>query len=167
MKTAKKNRTKGTPREWWEVSSRQLADVFKCDIRTVQNCVNEGMPQIVRNRYDARAAVPWYLERERESARGNKGLNDLDLARQRKTIAEARLAEIDLAKAEGSVIPTELHAQRLAERLETVAGAVKAIHRYQPDIKAAITDEAADALCDRMADEVLAELYGLSDTIPD
>ena len=82
-------------------------------------------------------------------------------------MAEARLAEIELATAEGSLIPTEMHAQRLTERLETVAGAVKAIHRYQPEIKSAVTDEAADALCDKMADEILAELYGLSDTIPD
>jgi hypothetical protein len=72
---------------------------------------------------------------------------------------------MDVAEKEGQTIPTDLHAARLRERLETVAGAVKAIGRYQPDVKAAVTDVDADRLLDRMADEILAELHGLSDTI--
>lgn len=94
-------------------------------------------------------------------------MNDLDLARQRKTIAEARKAERELDELEGRLIPVEVHEKRLAERLETVAGAVKAIHRYQPEIKSAVTDVQADALCDKMADEILDELHGLKDTIPE
>lgn len=165
MSARKKRATRA--REWWDVSGQQLAQLCSCDLRTIQNCVGEGMPQINRNRYDSRAAVPWHRERAIEQARAGKGLNDLDLARQRKTVAEARLAEIELAKAEESVVPVDVAAHELRTRLETVAGAVKAIHKFQPDIKAAVSDEAADALCDRMADEILAELYGLSDTIPD
>lgn len=148
-----------------EVTRDALAQLFGVDVRTLANLVEEGMPKAARGRYDLAKCVPWYLNREREKARGNKGLNDLDLARQRKTVAEARKAEIELAQLEGEVIPAELHAQRLRERLETVAGAVKAIHRYQPDIKSAVTDEQADALCDRMSDELLAELFALSDSI--
>src|SRR5688500_10594066 len=128
------------------VSRDFLAKLFSCDVRTIKNCVDEGMPKEARGKFRLSTCVPWFVERERERARGARGLNDLDLARQRKTVAEARLAELELAKAEAAVIPTELHGQRLADRLETVAGAVKAIHRYQPDIKAAVTDEAADAL---------------------
>lgn len=149
------------------VSRDFLAKLFSCDVRTIKNYVDEGMPKEARGQFRLTVCVPWFIEREREQARSAKGLNDLDLARQRKTVAEARRAELELAKAEGAVIPTELHAQRLAQRLETVAGAVKAIHRYQPDIKAAVTDEAADGLLDRMSDEILEELHGLSDTIPD
>lgn len=142
-----------------------LADLFGCDARTIGNLVTEGMPKVKRGRFDVGACVRWYVERERERARAGKGLNDLDLARQRKTIAEARKAELELAAAEGAVIPTEVHATRLRERLETVAGAVKAIGRYHADVKAAVSDEAADALLDRMSDEILAELHGLRDTI--
>lgn len=142
-----------------------LARVFGVDVRSLKNFVDEGMPKAARGRYALTACVPWYLERERQAARAGKGLNDLDLARQRKTVAEARMAELQLAEKEGAVIPTAVHAARLRERLEQVAGNVKAINRYQPDIKAAITDVAADALCDRMSDEILAELYALSDTI--
>lgn len=142
-----------------------LARVFGVDVRSLKNFVDEGMPKAARGRYVLTACVPWYLERERQAARAGKGLNDLDLARQRKTVAEARMAELQLAEKEGAVIPTAVHAARLRERLEQVAGNVKAINRYQPDIKAAITDVAADALCERMSDEILAELYALSDTI--
>ena len=147
------------------VSRDDLASLFGVDVRTIKNLVDEGMPKLERGRYSLAACVPWYIQREREAARGSKGLNDLDLARQRKTVAEARIAEMDVADREGLSIPTELHAQRLRERLETVAGSVKAIGRYQPDVKAAVTDVDADRLLDRMGDEILAELFGLSDLI--
>jgi phage terminase Nu1 subunit (DNA packaging protein) len=147
------------------VSRNFLANLLGVDVRTIKNLVDEGMPKADRGRYSLGACVPWYIQREREAARGSKGLNDLDLARQRKTVAEARRAELDVAEAEGQVIPTELHAERLRERLATVAGAVKAIGRYHADVKAVTTDVAADQLLERMADEILAELYALSDTI--
>lgn len=147
------------------VTRDYLAKLFGVDVRSIKNFVDEGMPKAARGKYSLQACVPWYINREREAARQNRGLNDLDLARQRKTVAEARLAEIELETAEGQAIPLELHLSRLRERLESVAGSVKAISRYQPDIKAAVTDEAADALCDRMGDEILAELHGLTDTI--
>jgi phage terminase Nu1 subunit (DNA packaging protein) len=148
-----------------QVSRDYLAALFGVDVRTIANLVEEGMPKTERGKYDLTACVPWYLNREREAARGAKGLNDLDLARQRKTVADARLAELEVAKAEELVIPTELHAQRLKERLETVAGAVKAIGRYHADVKAAVTDVGADQLLERMADELLVELYQLTDSI--
>lgn len=148
-----------------DVTRDFLARVIGVDVRSVTNFANEGMPKSERGRFPLLAAVQWYVNREREAARAGKGLNDLDLARQRKTSAEARIAEIELAEKEGLVIPITMHTERLRERLETVAGNVKAIGRYQPEVKAAITDEAADALLDRMSDEILKELYGLSDVI--
>lgn len=148
-----------------EVGTGFIARVLGVDERSIQNYANEGMPRAKRGRFPLAAAVQWYLERERTAARGNKGLNDLDLARQRKTVAEARSAELDLADREGKLIPIEVHEQRLRERLETVAGALKANGRYQPAVKAAITDEQADALLERMADEQLAELFNLKDEI--
>ncbi|HEY9227403.1 MAG TPA: hypothetical protein VIP11_12190 [Gemmatimonadaceae bacterium] len=142
-----------------------IARVLGCDVRTITNCVNEGAPKSARGQFPLLAFVQWYLERERAAARGAKGLNDLDLARQRKTIAEARIAEIELADREGRSIPTELHVSRMRERLESVAGNVKAMNRYRADVKKAITDDEADALLERMSDEILAELFGLKDTI--
>jgi hypothetical protein len=92
-------------------------------------------------------------------------MNDLDVARQRKINAEARRAELELAQLEGHVIPDDMHLERLRERLTSVAGNVKSIGRYHPQVKAAVTDEDADALLDRMGDEILAELHGLKDVI--
>lgn len=148
-----------------DVSRDFLARLLGVDVRSVKNFVDEGMPKSARGAFSLQACVQWYIEREREAARGAKGLNDLDLARQRKTVAEARSAELDLAEREARLIPIELHESRLRERLDTVAGSVKAINRFQPDVKAALTDEDADALLDRMGDQILAELYALSDTI--
>jgi phage terminase Nu1 subunit (DNA packaging protein) len=148
-----------------DVSRDFLSRMLGVDVRSVKNFVDEGMPKSERGRFPLLGCVQWYLNRERESARANKGLNDLDLARQRKTSAEARIAELRLAETEGTLIPVELHQHRLRERLETVAGNVKSINRYQPLVKAAVTDVDADALLDRMSDEILAELYALKDTI--
>lgn len=149
----------------FEVARQKLANLFGVDVRTIKNLVDEGMPKRARGRFDLAVCVPWYLERERERARGNKGLNDLDLARQRKTVAEARLAELNLAKEEAHLIPMEMHTKRLTERLDEVAGALKSLGRYHADVKAAVTDDAADRLLDRMSDETLAQLHALSDVI--
>jgi hypothetical protein len=148
-----------------EVSRDFLARLLGVDVRTITNLVGEGMPKAARGRFVLLAAVQWYVQREREAARGAKGLNDLDLARQRKTIAEARLVEIDLAAKEDAMIPMPVHVERMRARLETVAGAIKANGKYHADVKAATSDEAAEALLDRMADEQLAELFELSDEI--
>lgn len=155
-----------TPRAPQSLVSREfIAQLLGVDVRSIANFVTEGMPKTARGRFDLLVSVQWYVNREREAARAGRGLNDLDLARQRKTIAEARKAELELEALEGRTIPVELAKQRLRERLETVAGNLKAIGRYQPDVKAATTDAAADALLDRMGDEIMAELFGLKDTI--
>jgi 5-methylcytosine-specific restriction enzyme A len=148
-----------------DISRDMLAAILGVDVRTITNCVNDGMPKSSRGRFPLSASVQWFISREREKVRAGKGLNDLDIARQRHEVVKTRIAERELETLEGSSIPTELHESRLRERLEQVAGAVKALGRYQPDVKAAITDESADALLDRMSDEILAELSGLSDTI--
>lgn len=147
------------------VSREFIARILGVDVRSLKNFVDEGMPKAERGRYPLLVCVQWYLERERAASRSGKGLNDLDLARQRKTIAEARLAEINLSEKESRSVPIEVHEQRLRDRLASVAGEVKAIGRYNPDVVSATTPEAADALLDRMADEILRELAGLSESI--
>jgi hypothetical protein len=139
--------------------------VLGVDVRSLKNFVDEQMPKSARGKFPLKACVQWYLTREREKARGAKGLNDLDLARQRKTLAEAELAEADVADRRGLSIPLEVHGQRLRERIASVAGNLRAISRYHSDIIAAVTPEAADALCERMEREITAELQGLSEEI--
>jgi phage terminase Nu1 subunit (DNA packaging protein) len=147
------------------VSVQDLGAILGVDVRTIANLVKEGMPKTARGTYDLCKCVHWYLDRERTAARQKRSLNELELARKRKIDIDTRRGAVELAREEAAVMPIEVAEQQLRERLETVAGGVKAIHRYQPDIKAAVTDEAADALCDRMIDEVLAELHGLKDSI--
>jgi phage terminase Nu1 subunit (DNA packaging protein) len=142
-----------------------LSRVLGVDVRSLKNFVDDGMPKSGRGRFPLGAAVQWYVERQREAARAGKGLNDLDLARQRKTIAQARIAELSLSEKEGDSIPLEVHGERLRERLESVAGNIKGIGRYHADVMAAVTDTDAEALLERMENEILAELHGLADTI--
>lgn len=165
MARAKKLQRAGITSPESDVSRDFLARVLGVDVRSLKNFVAEGMPKSERAKYPLLGCVQWYVNREREAARGAKGLNDLDLARQRKTTAEARIAELTLAEKEGQSIPIDVHSDRLRERLESVAGEVKALGKYNADVVAANSPEAADVLLDRMSDEILRELAGLSDTI--
>lgn len=105
------------------------------------------------------------FKREREIAKREAKSTSFEQARARKTLAEAQIAEHDLADREGRSIPTDVHETRLRERLESVAGAVKAMHRFDADIVAVTDDRQAHALVDNMIDFTLAELYGLSEEI--
>lgn len=92
-----------------EVSRQFLANCFKVDVRSIKNFVDEGMPKVARGKFPLAECVWWYLERERQGARAGKGLNDLDLARQRKTVAEAQEAEHRVAKLLATVIDADVH----------------------------------------------------------
>lgn len=145
------------------VSRKVLADVLKVDIRSLKNFVDDGMPKEARGRYDLTHCVPWYVEREREAARAGKGLNDLDLARQRKTLAEARKAEIELDEIEKNMIPLSVHEERLEVMTGRLAVPVKGLDRYIADVQRATTMLEAKGVLDRVSDDLLRALQGIAD----
>lgn len=148
------------------VSGKALAGILKVDVRTVKNLVDQGMPKQARGRYDLEACVPWYVERERETARAGKGLNDLDLARQRKTLAEARKAEIELETLEGNVIPLEDHEHRVETLAVRLAAQVKGLDRFMADVQRATSIIEAKAVVDKISDALLASLRAVADELP-
>lgn len=150
------------------VSRTYLAKLFACDVRTIKNLVDEGMPKEARGQYDLTKCVPWYIEREREQARAGKGLNDLDLARQRKTIAEARKAEMEAEALEGRLIPLDVHEKRFGdacERLRAVLTQVPA--RFMGRIQQARADAEAQAVGEAIRDETLKALLEVADDLDD
>ncbi len=157
--------TPAAPKVPSKVGREALAAVLGVDARSITNFASEGMPKDDHGVYPLAGCVQWYVARERDRVKASRELNDLDQARQRRANAEARQAEISVAEKESRLIPIELHRERLQARLETVAGNVKANGRYHADVKLAVSDDAVDALLARMADEQLAELFELKDTI--
>lgn len=148
------------------VGRQFLADLLGFDVRTVKNLVDEGMPKAGRGRFALSRCVQWYLERERERSRAGKGLNDLDLARQRKTSAEARLAELELARVEGSQVPDEVLVERISAVAESIRAVLNAVpSKYLGPIQATRTAMEAQAVGERIRDETLAALEQLADLL--
>lgn len=103
-----------------DVTREFLARLFCVDVRSVGNFTDGGMPKTARGRFPLVACTQWYLRRERDTARAGKGLNDLDRARERKTLAEAEEAELRVQQILGNVVPLAVVddvAGRLADRL--------------------------------------------------
>jgi phage terminase Nu1 subunit (DNA packaging protein) len=86
------------------ISRANLAALFEVDERTITNLAKEGMPKLSPGFFSLAASVRWYLKRERDKARAGRELNDLDLARKRKAIADAELAEHELATTRGEKV---------------------------------------------------------------
>lgn len=89
------------------ISRKGLAALLRVDERTITNLAKEGMPKLSPGWFSLAVCIPWYVERERERARASKGLNELDLARQRKTLAEAERVELELVRERGEQVPLD------------------------------------------------------------
>ncbi len=106
------------------VSRQDLAEMLAVDLRTVDAWLRRGCPIVTRggrgraHEFDSARVVEWLLERAR--TRSSKVVS-LDEARQRKTAAEAELAELELNHVRHSVAPIDM----VAEILEAVASSVR------------------------------------------
>ena len=82
-----------------------MAKLLLLTPRRLQQLVTEGViPKVERGRYELAPVVQAYIQYLRErSVPGQMNVVSLDEARQRKLAADAKLAEIEVAKAEGAV----------------------------------------------------------------
>lgn len=103
--------------------------------------------------------IGWWLKRELDKAPNQRGrtlsLND---ARQKKTAAEAELAELELAKAKADVIPTEIVTAVLARTLTAARGRLLAIPAKAGPLVCMQEPHAARETLEKMIREVLEEL---------
>ena len=108
------------------VNQRELAALLGLTTRQVNNLVERGMPVSSadgKRLYDAPACIAWYRDAKVAEAVAEVGPDDFDTQRTRKTAAEARLAELELAKQEGRVVAVEDAAREvdaLLDRLRAV-----------------------------------------------
>lgn len=147
------------------VTRGYLAELLAVDVRSIKNFVDEGMPKLARGRYDLRLCVQWYITREREAARGGKGLSDLDLAKQRKELALAAKAEIEVEQLRGESIPLDVHERRVEALAGRLAGRLKGLGRYLADVQRATTAVEASALLDRISDDLLRACSTAADDV--
>ena len=96
---------------------RTVAAVLGVSPRRVQQLVKQGMPRASRGTYDLSACVQWYEKyRTGRAAQSSK----LDQARLRKTLAEAKLAEIEVTAIEEKLIPADVVQDTWKKITETI-----------------------------------------------
>ena len=92
------------------VTQKELAALLGLTTRQVTNLVERGMPVASadgKRRYDAPACIAWYRDAKIAEAVADQGPDTLDAQRTRKTAAEARLAELELARLEGQMLTVD------------------------------------------------------------
>lgn len=99
-----------------------IAKLLDLSERRVQQLSREGViPKAERGRYELVPAVRGYIHYLRDRSL-DVGVVSIDVARQRKTAAEAELAEIELAKARADVASIE----DVAKRWDAILSGVRA-----------------------------------------
>lgn len=115
------------------------------------------------------AALRWYVTYREELAARRAAPATIDEARERKLVAEARLAEIEVAKREGVLIPLETHeavVAALAERLRAVL--INAPSQYGLDLeRAGVSPADAQTILENIADSLTRALRSTVDDLED
>lgn len=152
------------------MNTGQVAAFYGVDRRTVTNWLNEKppLPMVKEGRErvgESTEIDEWHKARHLRQARetwekeSRDALdNQVKAARDRRTIHEARLVELQLEEAEGKVIPLDVHEQRVRALCEPLAARCKSLTKYAGDVQLAGTDIEAAALLDRIGDELLRAL---------
>jgi hypothetical protein len=164
--------TNPTAPRW--VSLQQLAAETGLETRTLQY-IRKGEPGVLITRQRQKAieykqpdCAISLRKREAEKVSRNANSDDpklIDL-KQRRSEAETRLAEHELAEAEGRVLSLEEYETRLAAVCERVASVLKVIpSKYLGRIQAAKSQIESQAVGESIRDETLVALQGVGDDL--
>ncbi len=108
-----------------KVSKTELAGILGLTTRQITNLVDEGMPREVNgNRviFDLPTAVQWYVRfKEGKSQLGDQEKKNLTT---RRLELEVKLAEHELAKADGSIVTLDYMEQQLGAVLQRIRAKV-------------------------------------------
>ena len=145
-----------------------MAKLLLLTPRRLQQLVTEGViPKVERGRYELAPVVQAYIQYLRErSVPGQMNVVSLDEARQRKLAADAKLAEIEVAKAEGAVASISAVEKGWTDLVHTVRGRLLALPQ---NIAAMVAVEDDTGKCEAlMAREIRSALAELGDgNLPD
>jgi len=137
-----------------------MAKLLQITPRRLQQLVSEGViPKISRGRYELAPVVQAYINYLRErTLPGMMNVVSLDEARQRKLAAEAKLAEIEVAKAEGGVVTIQIVEKSWTDLVHAVRGRLLALPQNVAAMVAVEDDTGkCEALINREIKSALAE----------
>lgn len=153
------------------LNREKLAECLGCSLRTIDEYRRQGMPGEAPKRpgdqwkFDTAASVEWLRQRERQSALGEIATIDESEAKRRKLAAEAAMAELDLAKAEGQAVGLQDFAKAWAGMIGSARAKLLGLgSKMGPGL--AIVDDAAE--CSSVVDLGISEaLQELSEFEPE
>ena len=137
-----------------------MAKLLQITPRRLQQLVTEGViPKVSRGRYELAPVVQAYINYLRErTLPGMMNVVSLDEARQRKLAAEAKLAEIEVAKAEGGVVTIQIVEKSWTDLVHAVRGRLLALPQNVAAMVAVEDDTGkCEALINREIKSALAE----------
>lgn len=164
------------------MTGTELAQLFEVDRRTVTNwlrmdppCPSEGAGQA--RRFRAKAVVDWMLEREQARHRAEleryvaEQLTEEQVkeARDRRTIAESKLIEMDLAEREGKLVTVEdveAVVGEIGDRLRAVLINLPSNYILHME-RAGVAPEQGQAILEEIAEELTRSLRGAAEEVDD
>jgi len=148
-----------------QLKKAALAERLGRSAKQIERYIAEGMPCTGAG---AKRTFPWpecrtwldahVRKQEEEAAQKRfKPPEDGELAQAaaRQAIAESRLMVLKVEQLEGTLIPLELHEQRVQLVCETLAATIKGLGRYAGDVQRAATEVDAELVLDTISDELL------------
>jgi 5-methylcytosine-specific restriction endonuclease McrA len=152
-----------------------LAERLGRSTKQIERYVAEGMPH---EGAGAKRTFPWpecrtwldaHIRKQEEEAAEKRFKpaddSELELAEKRQRIAESRLMVLKVEQMEGSLIPLDLHEQRVQLVCETLAATIKGLGRYAGEVQRAMTDVDAELLLEKVADELLRACTAKADEV--
>jgi phage terminase Nu1 subunit (DNA packaging protein) len=148
-----------------EVSQEGLAEIIGLSTRQIRNLEKDGIPhraEGMRKFYPIPAAVQWYMKRKQDEAMASLGEIDYHEARARREQARARMAEIEVAKAEGRLVERDVvHAVYGGKVLDVLrAGILNVPGRWASQVVGLESPREAEAILKRVSAELLEEFAG-------
>lgn len=154
-----------------KVNAAKLCDIHGVDRKTVTNWLNEKPPcpsslKKGKREFDTVDVGKWLAARAIEKAGGAKQASTVTFndARARKMDLDARLAEVELLKAEGQLIPIDMYEREMSAVFERIKNVLTAIpSKFLSRIQVTRTDLEAQAVGEEIRDELLLALQGAGD----
>jgi hypothetical protein len=113
------------------------------------------------------AVPPFEPARAFTAAADDSGESPYTRAKVRKETADARLRELKVLELEGTLIPFDVHEERVEDICQRLSARVKNLERYRDDVLLATTDIEAGELLERIQEELLDDLRAVADELED
>lgn len=144
------------------VSVTTLAQFLNLTPRQVQNLANDGViHKDARGEYEMAASIQSYIRYLQRSRQGNSGSDELLKIKTRKEEAKTRMAEMEVRRLEGELIPASDVAKAWTDMVAHLRAKMLALPaKLAPQLLAAEDLNATQTLLKKQITEALQELAG-------